>query len=275
MAIGLYLAGLAAFGAYFVRVMATSSAPIDAYAGMRAYVVSHLGKYVPGKAVVVVMRVGMVTPHGASAASATMATLYETLVMMAAGGLVATGGLWGAAKISVGSGRLSLPPIAPAWVGLAMAAGFLAIVQPGAFPRLARLARRAFREEAEAPLPRFSGRLLMEGLILAGAGWSLLGLSQIAVIRSITPGGLPFPHWPAAVGAVALATVAGFAVAVAPGGLGVREWVLWTSLAGVIDARLAVVASLLLRLAWMAGEVAAALVLLPIRPGPAVAAGER
>jgi uncharacterized membrane protein YbhN (UPF0104 family) len=67
------------------------------------------------------------------------------------------------------------------------------------------------------------------------------------------------------VASVALATVAGFVVPIAPGGLGVREWVLWTSLGTSLNHDRAVVASLTLRLVWVAAEVAAALVLLPLR----------
>ena len=46
---------------------------------LRAYVVSHLGKYVPGKAMVVVIRTALVVPFGARASTAAIATFYETL----------------------------------------------------------------------------------------------------------------------------------------------------------------------------------------------------
>jgi hypothetical protein len=144
--------------------------------------------------------------------------------------------------------------------------GLLVIVHPRVFPILSSLVRQPFPDLGHEAMPRVSWRLLGQGLALAAVGWTLLGLSQVAVIRSLTPGGLPVALWPSAIGAVALATVAGFLVAVAPGGLGVREWVLWTSLGSVIDADLAVVASLGLRLAWVAGEVAIGLVLLAIPP---------
>ena len=52
--------------------------------------------------------------------------------------------------------------------------------------------------------------------------------------------------WPAVVGGVALATVAGFAVAVLPGGLGVREGVLMTTLSPTLGADTAVIAALAL-----------------------------
>src|SRR5262245_1342473 len=92
MALGvvLYVAGLTVFGVFFDRVMRASATPIGLGPAVRAYLISHLGKYVPGKALVVVMRVGLVTPYGARAATAAFATLYETLVMMAGGALIAT-----------------------------------------------------------------------------------------------------------------------------------------------------------------------------------------
>src|SRR5829696_1167959 len=89
LSVALYLVGLAAFGVFFERIMKASATPVRLGPAVRAYLISHLGKYVPGKALVVVMRVGLVTPYGARAATAAFATLYETLDMMAAGGLVA------------------------------------------------------------------------------------------------------------------------------------------------------------------------------------------
>ena len=271
LAVALYLAGLGLFGMYFVRVLDAGPAAVPPFAGWRAYLISHLAKYVPGKALVVVTRVGLVTPYGARASTAAFATLYETLVMMAAGGLIAAATLPRAASVAAPA-WVGLPgyAIPLGWVGLGLGAAFLAIVGPSVFPRLAGLATRTFRDLGPDALPRMSSRLLLEGLAIACGGWILLGLSQVAVIRALDPSGLPVASWPAAVGSVALATVAGFAVPVSPGGLGVREWVLWTALGAVLDQDLAVLASLGLRLAWVGGEVLAAGALLVIRPSPAI-----
>ena len=270
LSILLYLAGLSAFGVYFWRIMEAGSTPTALVPALRAYLISHLGKYVPGKAMVVVMRAGLVVPHGARAATAAFATFYETLVMMAAGGLASGVGF------AIGAGPSARVPVplfggaeveAPlAWMGLGLGVAFLVVVWPSVFPRLAGLARVPLPNVGPAALPRFSIRLLAEGLAWSMLGWVLLGLSQVAVIRGLAPGGLPFSSWPLAIASVALATVAGFVVPISPGGLGVREWVLWTALASVLDRDLAVVAALLLRLAWVVGEVLAAVVLTAIRP---------
>ena len=68
---------------------------------------------------------------------------------------------------------------------------------------------------------------------------------------------------PVVIASVALATVAGFVVAVLPGGLGVREGVLMSALAPAIGSDQAVIASLLLRLVWVAAELVAAAILFP------------
>ena len=88
----LYLAGLSACGVFYRGILRASATPIGLAPAVRAYLMSHLGKYVPGKAMVVVMRAGLAVPFGARAATAAIATFYETLVMMAAGGLVAAAG---------------------------------------------------------------------------------------------------------------------------------------------------------------------------------------
>ena len=85
-----YLGGLSCCGRFYERVLQASPTPIGLGPALRAYLVSHLGKYVPGKAMVVVMRAGMSVPYGARGATAAIATFYETLVMMAAGSLAAT-----------------------------------------------------------------------------------------------------------------------------------------------------------------------------------------
>jgi hypothetical protein len=117
---------------------------------------------------------------------------------------------------------------------------------------------------------------LCQGLFWSAGGWVLLGLSQIAVIRSFDPAGADsvaaLGLAPEVIASVALATVAGFVVAVLPGGLGVREGVLMSSLAPALGNDHAVVAALSLRLVWVAAELVAAAVFCPwFRRRPAAA----
>ncbi|MCA1686950.1 MAG: lysylphosphatidylglycerol synthase domain-containing protein, partial [Planctomycetia bacterium] len=240
-----YLAGLTAFGAFFARIMAASPSPVAAAPAIRAYVVSHLGKYVPGKAMVVVMRVGMVTPYGARPATAAFATFYETLVMMAAGSVLAAVGF------GLGASPVQRVPLALA-AGLAVA--FLVVVDPLVFPRISKLVTMPFPKVGPEAMPEFTRGLLGEGMLWCLAGWGLLGMSTVAVIRAVSPSGVAPDLWLLVTASVALATVAGFVVAVLPGGLGVREGVLITTLTPALGDDTAVVAALALRLTWVVAE---------------------
>jgi uncharacterized membrane protein YbhN (UPF0104 family) len=270
----LYLLGLVAYAIYYERILRSSSAPLGFLAAWRTYIVSHLGKYVPGKAMVVVLRSGMAIPYGGRASTAAVATFYETLVMMCAGGLVAAAGFCsGSGSNAVdftlpGWGQVELPIYRIAALsGLGLALAFLVIVLPPVFGRVTSLIALPIRGVEAAALPRVTGRLLIQGLFWSSGGWILLGLSQLAVIRSFDPAGAEAV---AALGlsqvviaSVALATVAGFVVAVLPGGLGVREGVLMSVLSPALGKNHAVVAALSLRLVWVAAELVAAAVFFP------------
>ncbi len=245
--VAFYLMGLTCFGYIYARALAAGGTPIGGFAALRAYFVSQLGKYVPGKAMVVVLRAGLSAPHGARPATAALATFYETLTMMASGGFVAAAGF----ALTPDSSR-RWPMVVAAGLGC----GFLLLVEPRVFPRLAALARPAFPSVGPDAFPPPSHRFLLNALLMGAIAWLFLGLSQLAVARSV---GVLAPReaWPLIVAGVALATVVGF-VAGLPGGLFVREWVLMMSLAPALGMDRAVVASLALRLAWVATEVAAA-----------------
>jgi hypothetical protein len=264
----LYLAGLAAFGRFYERILQASATPVPLGPALRAYLISHLGKYVPGKAMVVVLRAGLVVQSGARASTAAFATFYETLVMMAAGGLVAAGGF------ATAAGSQGVVVKIPGWgqayvsfyklvalAGLGLGTGFLVLVLPPVFQRLARLVTLPIPGVGPEAVPRLTANLLGRGLLWSASGWILLGISQMAVVRAFDRAGaerlFQLGLGPVVVAAVALATVAGFAVAVLPGGLGVREGVLMSVLAPAAGTDTSVIAALVLRLVWVIAELAA------------------
>jgi hypothetical protein len=187
---------------------------------------------------------------------------------MSAGGLLAGAGFAlrpvPPLPISLGSSFVVPAPL----VGLSLALGlaFLVVSWPEVFPRLSAWISVPFPGVGPNALPRISLALLATGLLCSSAGWIMLGLSQVAVVRGLGSGSLAQAQWPLVIASVALATVAGFAVAILPGGLGVRELVIMTTLAPAVGADLAVVAALALRLDWVIGEVLAAAVLWIVRP---------
>lgn len=257
----LYLLGLTACALFFARVMAAGPNPVDVFAAVRAYLISHLGKYVPGKAMVVVMRVGLLVPYGARPATAALGTFYETLVMMASGAIVAAIGF------GLSPGTVQRVPLTMA---LGLSVLFLIVVSPQVFPRITAFVVLPFPNVGHKALPDLPARLLGVGLLWSSLGWVLLGLSQVAVIRAVSPDGISPTLWPLVTASVALATVAGFVVAVLPAGLGVRDLVLMITLAPVLGENTAAIAALTLRLTWVAAEALAAGLLALVRPAPSV-----
>ncbi|MFO0892944.1 MAG: lysylphosphatidylglycerol synthase domain-containing protein [Isosphaeraceae bacterium] len=270
----LYLAGLSCCGRLYEQVLRASPTPIGLWPALRAYLISHLGKYVPGKAMVVVLRAGLSVPSGARPATAAIATFYETLVMMASGGLIAALGFAVAGRSPtsdldlpvLGRASIGLYPLA-ALASLGLGLAFLTVVTPRVFRRLAKTISMPFPSVGPEALPTCSTGLLGRGLLWTATAWVLLGMSQLATAQGLRPldPGQHLALLPVVTASVALATVAGFVVAVLPGGLGVREGVLMVAMAPALGEDLAVVAALALRLVWVAAELLAAGLLLPLR----------
>lgn len=258
----LYLLGLG-FSAWFWSGLLRAYGERPSLLGvLRAYYVGHLGKYVPGKAMAVLLRVGLIHAEGVGTGVAALTATYETLTTMASGALVAV------VLLSV----YALDE-ADRWKALVLLAVAGVPILPGVFnrvvDRLTGLARRMASGSGDksetAVLPRLSSRMLLTGLAMTVCNWALLGLSLGAVIQAV----LPDPPvwsvdaWGRHIASIALAYVVGFLALFAPGGLGVRELLLQRLLAaefaqGMSPSQaepLAVVVTLVLRLLWTAAEV--------------------
>jgi uncharacterized membrane protein YbhN (UPF0104 family) len=290
----LYLLGLSLSALYWDRLLGHLGARPTLGVALRAYFIGHLGKYLPGKAWALFLRASLVRGHGVRLGLAALTSFFEVLTTMAAGVLVAAV-LFAVLGADAGAGlnaetlrhllRLEQPgegglqrPV----VVLLSALLFVAIVVPLHPPIFNRLVHRMslpFRERDAAELPRIRFAYLIEGLAFAGVGWLLLGVSFAAALRGIV--GDAWPLWdvrtarlPAIMG---LAYVIGFVVVIAPGGLGVREFLLTLLLTPELvgiegrepgEARATVVlAVLVLRLVWTASELVMAALVSRLRFG--------
>ncbi|MBA4066732.1 MAG: hypothetical protein C0501_24105 [Isosphaera sp.] len=262
----LYLLAHLCWATFWVRLLHFEGVRVSGFAAVRAYYVSQVGKYFPVKGWVVVMRVGMLRHDAhAHALPVGVTAVYETLCSMAAGALV---------------GVLLLPQLGvlPAQVTGQTTLILVVVALPLGLGVLNRVAVRLVsrrRSPAARALPSPSIFLLAQGLVHGVCGHCLLGLSLGLTVRAVVPDAPSlFETYPADLGANALAYVAGFLVAVAPGGLGPRETMLKLLLAPRLAAglgpeaaaALAVVVALLLRVVWTTAEVALAGVLYLFRP---------
>src|SRR5262245_11918565 len=84
-----YLGGLSLSALYWRRLMIRLDQPAPLATTFRAYFVGQLGKYVPGKALALVMRAGFMRSAGTSVGLAGLTAFYKVLVTMAAGAFVA------------------------------------------------------------------------------------------------------------------------------------------------------------------------------------------
>jgi uncharacterized membrane protein YbhN (UPF0104 family) len=249
----LYALGFACWGGYWLRLLRGMGESLPLPLAARAYFVSQLGKYVPGKAVSIFMRVAYARANGVRTGVAAITATYETLTTIAAGALIA----------AVLFPFMEAESSAMGWKAL----GLLAIagipILPGVFNRVAARLARPFVPKDAPPLPRLRMTSLLGGLLQSSIGWLCLSASLMALLRGLGHDELP---WLECVAYVSLSYVAGFLTLPAPGGLGVREAILQQLLARQFSSSMgsesaetfAVIVVLLLRLIWTVTELSLA-----------------
>lgn len=252
----IYLLGTLPAGLFWRHVMRTLGQDVRLGETLRAYYIGHLGKYVPGKAMVVVLRAGLLRSGQVDRGVAAASVFVETLTMMASGAFIA------AAILTVwfrDQAFLSLVA-----VGLMLGAGLPTL--PPVFRFLVRLAGVGQSDKATAEkIARLGFATLSRGWAAMGIVWVMLGLSYWAVLNAMGVNGLEMVgHLPRYVAAVSLAMVAGF-LSLIPGGLGVRDLILtqltepYFAGGGVTcslePAAAAVVSAVLLRVVWLLSEL--------------------
>jgi len=250
----IYLVGLLPFGLFWHRLLRVLGQDARLGETLRAYYIGHLGKYVPGKAMVVVIRAGLIRSRRVSTGVAAVSVFVETLTMMAVGSFAA------AAYLALCFRQQAL------WSCAAAALMLVSLVPtlPPVFRRLVRLARVGKTDpETAEKLEKLGAKTLLVGWLMSALGWVILALSYWATLRAMGLEGLdPLAHLPRYVAAVALAVVAGFLLLVLPAGVGVREAFLaklmlpYLSALGVPDANsTAWAGAFLLRMVWTVSEL--------------------
>jgi uncharacterized membrane protein YbhN (UPF0104 family) len=259
----IYAGALAPMGSFWQRTLAALGCPVPMVFALFSYFLGHIGKYVPGKAMSVILRVAAVRKWVPSMRIALIGTLLETLTMMAVGACLA-------AAMSIFVLRLE-PVVSLAAVGMALAAGVPTI--PPIARRLAILglkragdAREAGQSvvtpvlnatEIAARLQAIDVWLLAKGWLAAALCWLLQAMSLWATLRAIGVDDVSATgDLPALLAAVSFAVVAGFLSQI-PAGLGVRDALLMQLLVPVCGQTNALVAAVLMRLIWLMSELAA------------------
>ncbi|MDA1052427.1 MAG: lysylphosphatidylglycerol synthase transmembrane domain-containing protein [Planctomycetota bacterium] len=214
---------------------------------LRAFYVGHLGKYVPGKALVVVIRTTLIRSERVDTTVAATSVFVETLTLMAVGAVVA-GGLLAA-----------LPRTQPGFILLALLLAVCAGLPtyPPLFRRAVRLLQvHRANPDIDRAIDGLNAKLMGLGWLLISVGFLCFGLSLWATAQAI-PGAATIPtlnDLPLLTAAVALALVAGF-LSLLPGGIGVRELVVIPLLQPQFGPVVAIISAVLLRVSWLAAEL--------------------
>lgn len=248
----LYTLGLFCFATVWhisLRILGQSPRFLESLA---SYYVSQLGKYVPGKALVVIIRSERVSSERTALAPAVTAVFVETLAMMAVGALLAsfiilatgiykTDGilLWISISLTALAGIPSLPPVFRRVIGYITDRS----------TKYGSLGTNVTNLTTSQMLPAW-------GILCLG--WFLLGASMYSCLAAIPSTlfekPLTFSDSGLVTASVALAMVAGF-ISLLPGGAGVREYIILTLLASNFGVVVATVSALLLRMTWLLAEM--------------------
>ena len=191
------------------EVMMSVGLEASVASALRVFLLSQVGKYVPGSVWPVLAQAEFARDHGVTRARAMTGSIVAMVV-----------GVVTAAVIGLIGVAITVPDaVATYWWIAPIAVVLVAMLTPPVLRRVVALAFRVTKRTEEPA--HVSGRALA-----ASAGWSvlmwlLLGVQAWLLLREIAPG--PESTLILATGAFALAWLVGFLVVIAPAGAGARE----------------------------------------------------
>jgi uncharacterized membrane protein YbhN (UPF0104 family) len=215
---------------------------------MGAFFISQLGKYVPGKAMVVVLRTDRIRSDRVTIGPAIVSVFIETLTWVFTGSIIASVLLFFRFENRV------LQAIA---VSMMIVAGVL--TAPPVIRWFAHRLGHVKGKKTGKVMLGLTAKTMAPGWLLLSVGWCLSGLSLWLVLKGLPDlTVLPQDYW-LCLTCVTLAGTAGF-VSLLPGGLGVRELVMIPLLSTRFDSAVVVVAVVAIRMVWLVSELFSAAV---------------
>jgi glycosyltransferase 2 family protein len=220
------------------------------------FAVGNLGKYVPGKAMVLVLRSGPMQRLGVPISTSIVSIFIETLTSLAVGGAL---------------GALALATLKPATWLLTAAIGAAIVSLIPTIPPVFRRILVLLTSYRHLRLPKklstaMSWRLVGSGWLLLAVGWLCMGTSLWVLCEAIRQAietsakdaaSIPIASltlWWTCVASSCLGFVIGF-LSMLPGGAGAREVVVTMLLAPAIGYAPALAAAVLYRISSLTGEL--------------------
>jgi glycosyltransferase 2 family protein len=244
----IYAAGMLPGSLFWRQCLAALHQPTHLLTTLWAYFYGNLGKYFPGKAMVIILRLAALERLGIKKTAVSITIFMETLTMMSVGGAIAA---------------ICLILLNIDWRLTLLSVGLLIATFLPTFPPLLRfLLPKLQRGVDPLVLHQWASRihvgLFARGWLQLSVTWFAFGVSLLLVLRSLKVADYDETNaWIlilSSLGACALAVVLGF-VSLIPGGAGVREVVLSLVLTPVVGPVAALCGSIWLRIVWLATEL--------------------
>jgi uncharacterized membrane protein YbhN (UPF0104 family) len=264
IAFALMLASAGATAPLWLVIFHGLGGTVDAPNGIRIFLVTNLGKYLPGKVMHAAGRVTLLQGRGQSASIGVTSVLVELALS-----------LLGAALVSVMSIPLLIPQLGNVLQPDQMSALTEHLTQISVLSYLALpLGLIGLHPRVMGPLLRFaSNRLPGKGtelctelppyrtillLLVAYVGlWVTMSIALFVTSHTVVDA-LDWSHLPAVSGIAALSYLFGLAVPIAPAGLGAREGLMTLLLSTMMPVPAAAVTSILYRIVSISAEMLAA-----------------
>jgi len=268
---------------------------LNRYPLIRAYFCGSLGKYVPGKAAVILIRSALAKKHGVSFVRASIASVVEAGAVMLVGCVVTVVfTLTVVPPDAVPTWFIdAVPRESTSWSSLLLAVILLVLAMPivampanWIFTKITHIIEKRSqfvsssdsdsnvnsaeetgnRESLDPTSGKLTWQFLVSASLMFALSWAGHGLSLLLVLRSMNPEILTIDAWTIATAAAAAGTSIGFFAVFAPGGLAVREGLIITILNPSMGGPIAVAAAGLYRLASLIAESVVAFILYVVRP---------
>lgn len=248
----LYLVGTFPASVFWYAVLRRTHQDVHFAESIRAYYISQLGKYVPGKWMVIVLRRTLLRSPNVETTVVAASVFFETLTMLAVGSAMA-------ALVLVIWHRDQMMLIAAA-VGSTLLLGLPTV--PSVFRWLIRALRVGkLNPTTGAKFSQVGSRVILAGWFGMAVGWIIQGLAMWATLEALgAASGGPFHELSLHTTAVSLGVVVGFLSQI-PGGLITREWVSGELLGPHYGLAVGMISAVVFRLVLLVSELAISTIL--------------
>ncbi|MEQ1827844.1 MAG: lysylphosphatidylglycerol synthase domain-containing protein [Pirellula sp.] len=242
-----YAVGMIPAGIAWLQTLKAFGQGVPFWYGMYVYFLGHLGKYVPGKAMVIVLRAGKLHPLGVEIKPTIVSVFVETLTS------ICTGAVLGCAFL------LIQKPLPPSWmiVGACLCIPCsLAFLLPHTFRGiLAVLAKSKIGRMPKSVSNAFTWPMMIRTCSWMVVGWLMHGTAGWMVLSGIQSNNevWTLAAWSVCVAAISLGAVVGFA-SMLPSGAVVRELIITWLLSNVVSQPIALFAAVAFRICNLIAE---------------------